>query len=139
MNRLEANAIDTEQRNAGEIEAWRLVTVGKKDVEDPRVRLYESIQRTTHSVYQQRLAVNQLLDERERAVRETTTAVVVRSDRLGEVAKALAVLASEPDLEADAAFLGQFFGEVRESLDRLRKQAEDEAKAELAGGGGSGQ
>jgi hypothetical protein len=139
MNRLEANAIATEQRNAGEIEAWRLVTVGKKDVEDPRVRLYEAIRRSTQSVLQQRIAGDQLGDERERALRETTTAVRVRSNKLGEVAKALANLARDPDLEAEAAFLGQFFGGVSQSIDRLKQKAADDAKAEQDDSEGSGQ
>lgn len=131
MERLEANAIDTQQRNQATLASWRLTTMtttANKDV-DLRVRLYEVIQAGTDQAGTAYWEYQTQRAERERTTREMKAAVEFDKTKLAAAAKTLADLSEDRDFGAQAGFLIGFAGEVRSTIEELEAAAQAEAKA----------
>lgn len=126
INRLEENAIDTAQRNAKEIDVWRMRHLGTKE-KDTRVLLYESIRASTEEAAKQQLELEHFRAQRDQAVQEMKSTINFNAKNLAKVSKNLADLAEDDDPKNQVKFLIEFVGEVRKSISDLEEEAKKQA------------
>jgi len=123
MQIRERDTLELKQETSRYVEGWKIAE------EKRRVKLYEGVIQAANEVALQEKAARELLADQERVREETHTLAKVRSDKLQETAKALAELGKEANFREDAQFLGEFFAEVKKSIDRAAAEAEKQSAA----------
>jgi hypothetical protein len=125
LNRLELNAVETENANILQREVWNIVS--EKDKKDQRLKLLDQIAHTAKMVDEQKKSLDDLHISQEKLVKDTKINFKLNLDKLSESAKAMGQLAEKPDFGDNLKFFAGFFKTVKTNIDKSNQEAKSQA------------